>query len=250
MKLKAVVVTGVLLTCAVAPLKIQAHDLAKHDKTYSTNMFLSDDVASLQYFIHQNEEQEKVAKLKQDAENAKKKAEQSRKEKLQKEKSSDKQESKKEEKDSSKEQSKEPVMVQVGKLRLSNHNDSREEMIRKLNRYWAGHGLSGQGEAAVNAGIKYNIDPYILASISMTESTGGDYNAGSHNAWGRKSARGGWCSWSSWSEALDNEAHYLSSMYLDRGITSLTSIAKIYCPPTYMNWAAEVRSHQNEVRNK
>lgn len=237
MKLRSVCALSILVSAMAFPVAIHAHDF-QDAKSYSTDSYLSDDIAAVQYYIHNTKDDNEHSSDKSKDKSSKHVDEHKKKDN-----------DKKENKDNSKKEDSD-IPSFKGHLRLAITNDSREEMIRKLNRFWAGHGLAGQGEAAVNAGIRHNIDPYILAAISMTESTGGDYNAGSHNAWGRKSSGGGWCNWGSWSEALDNEAAYLANNYLDRGITSLSSIARIYCPPTSGHWCSEVLQHQREVANR
>ena len=238
MKLRSVCALSILVSAMAFPVAIHAHDF-QDAKSYNTDSYLSDDIAAVQYYIHNT---------KDDSEHSSDKSKDKSSKHVDEHKKKDN--DKKENKDNSSKKEDKDTPSFKGHLRLSITNDSREEMIRKLNRFWAGHGLAGQGEAAVNAGIRHNIDPYILAAISMTESTGGDYNAGSHNAWGRKASGGGWCNWGSWSEALDNEAAYLANNYLDRGITSLSSIARIYCPPTSGHWCSEVLQHQREVANR
>ena len=140
--------------------------------------------------------------------------------------------------------------AQVGSLRLSIHNDDYDTMVRKVNSMLAGKGMAGQGVHIVNAGIANNIDPYIITAISMTESTGGTYTIRPYNAWGRRARGGGWMTWSNWEEAIHNQAQYLANNYLDRGLTTLESIGRKYCPPTYKQWANKVRSFQIQTANR
>ena len=148
----------------------------------------------------------------------------------------------------------------IDELRLANHEHDRVEMRYNINRYFERHGcaLAGQGDAFVDAGLESNVDPYFVAAISIIESTGGNHCVREHNAWGRKAggANGskynrinsnGWCSWNSWDDAIHDEADYLARVYLDQGRTTVSSIARKYCPPTASSWRSNVRRVQDDM---
>lgn len=135
----------------------------------------------------------------------------------------------------------------VGKLRLANHNHDKQTMIEHINRFYAGTPMAGTGNSAVDAGIKYNVDPYAIAAISRTESGRGVHCVNSNNPFGRKAIGGGYMSWGSFSEALYDEASYLARVYLNKGLTNWDSIGHVYCETG--GWASTNRAYQNQIRD-
>ncbi len=243
MKGKAFILSGALLIASL-PVNVDAVSFMSSDDTVlemhnqestvedGTSNFFSDDIFILaKYQDNKKLEEERIAKGKAEEE-AKKKKMKSYAPK------------------SSNFKAPEVNTENVGGLRLAIHNDDYDTMIRKVNSFLAGKGMSGQGVHVVNAGLANNVDPYFIAAISMTESTGGTYTVRPYNAWGRKARGGGWMTWSNWEEAIHNQAAYLAKNYLNIGLTSLESIGKKYCPPTYKDWARKVGSFQRQVANR
>lgn len=171
------------------------------------------------------------------------KKEESKKEDKKEEPKEDKAKSQSENKEEPKFESPEPV----GTLRLANHNHDKQTMIDHINRFYAGTPMAGTGESAVDAGIKYNVDPYAVAAISRTESGRGAHCANTNNPFGRKAIGGGYMSWGSFSEALYDEASYLARVYLNRGLTNWDSIGHVYCETG--GWASTNRSYQAQIRD-
>lgn len=93
----------------------------------------------------------------------------------------------------------------------------------------------------VLAGKKYGINPKLIVAISGIESSFGQKLAGPYNAWGRKAKGGGYKSYSSWKEAIWDQAAYLKRVYIDKGLITVEQIAPKYCPPNYKVWTAKVK---------
>lgn len=202
--------------------------------------FLSDELAVLTIYGEQKAKEEEEAKVKKAEEERKKAEAEAKKRNMVSNKPSS---------SGGGESSYQPV-ANVSGLRLATHNDDYDTMIRKINSMLSGKGMAGQGVHIVNAGLAQNIDPYFITAISMTESTGGTFTIRPYNAWGRKARGGGWMTWGSWEEAIHNQAQYLAKNYLNIGLTSLESIGRKYCPPTYMDWARKVRGFQNQTSSR
>lgn len=202
--------------------------------------FFSDELAVLTIYEEQKAKEEEEVKAKKAEEERKKAEAEAKKRNMVSNKPSS---------GNSRESSYQPV-ANVSGLRLATHNDDYDTMIRKINSMLSGKGMAGQGVHIVNAGLANNIDPYFITAISMTESTGGTYTIRPYNAWGRKARGGGWMTWGSWEEAIHNQAQYLAKNYLNIGLTSLESIGRKYCPPTYMDWARKVRGFQNQTASR
>lgn len=236
------VIVGTLFTVDAKALEfmsddstvINAYSGTESDKA-DDGGFFSDDV----FILAKYQEEKKIAEEKKKEEEAKKKAEEEAKKRSMVSYAPS----------SSNFKTPELNTSQVGSLRLAIHNDDYDTMVRKVNSMLAGKGMAGQGVHVVNAGIANNIDPYIITAISITESTGGTYTIRPYNAWGRKT-RTGWMSWSNWEEAIHNQAQYLANNYLNIGLTTLESIGKKYCPPTYKDWANKVRRYQIQTANR
>lgn len=142
--------------------------------------------------------------------------------------------------------------TQVGKLRLSIHDDDYDTMVRKCNAMLASDAMAGQGENLVKAGIAYNIDPYILVGIAKVETTGGTYPHAQYNAWGRMAWNGPnwrWATWNSWKESIYDQAAYLAN-YLNNGRTTLYAIGQRYNPYHTEYWTNKVTKYQRLTANK
>lgn len=128
----------------------------------------------------------------------------------------------------------------AGRFRVGSNSDSDDEIIRKLNLYYKGSPMAGYGEVTLNAGKAHNINPYLIAAIADTESTRAMFTCNRNNCFGRKSKYGGWMSFNSLTEAIENEASYLETEYVNIGLVSVEQIASKYCVGG--NWASKVNS--------
>lgn len=96
--------------------------------------------------------------------------------------------------------------------------------------------LAGLGAAFVRSGHKYRVSPEFVVSIAGVESTFGRAACGK-NAWGIGSCSR---SFRSWVHGIDFVTRMLREKYLDRGLTSLASIGRTYCPPCGAKWSGDV----------
>lgn len=113
----------------------------------------------------------------------------------------------------------------------------REEKAAKINAYYGKYDLplTGYGMAMVLAGEKYGVDPFLIASLAMRESTAGKrIPRGSYNAFGWGNAR-----FESFDHAIDtvaknlgghNErtAHYYKDKSLERVLKAYNSVIPTY----------------------
>lgn len=231
----AILIGGVLTTTT----NLNAHELlftedmtsgisVNKEQVISEDMFFSDDVFIISKYGEQKALEEKKLKEEQDKK-----------------------------KESSKSSSGKYIVPtvntsQVGKLRLSIHNDDYDTMVRKCNAMLASDAMAGQGENLVNAGIAYNIDPYILVGIAKVETTGGTYPHAKYNAWGRMTWNGPnwrWATWNSWKESIYDQAAYLAN-YLNNGRTTLYAIGERYNPYHTEYWTNKVTKYQRLTANK
>jgi hypothetical protein len=100
--------------------------------------------------------------------------------------------------------------------------------------------LASSSQEFVLAGKNYGISPKLIIAISGIESSFGVKLCGPYNAWGRKAKGGGYKSYNSWKEAIWDQAFYLKTRYIDRGLVVVEQIAPVYCPPNYVVWANKV----------
>ncbi|GAA0101699.1 hypothetical protein UT300012_24140 [Paraclostridium bifermentans] len=133
-----------------------------------------------------------------------------------------------------------------GHLRLATHDDSYDEMVRKINTKLANYPMHDTGKAMVDAGIKYNVDPYFITAIAIHESSAGRHMINTNNPFGRKS-KSGWMAWGSFEEAIYDQAAYLDRMYLSRGLNTIERISVVYCPPTANDWANTKHATVDEI---
>lgn len=134
-----------------------------------------------------------------------------------------------------------------GSLRLATHNDSYDEMVRKINTKLAGYPMHDLGKTIVDAGIKYNVDPYFITAIAIHESSAGKHMINTNNPFGRRAGGGGWMAWGSFEEAIYDQAAYLDRMYLSRGLNTIERISVVYCPPTAGDWANKKHRTVDEI---
>ena len=129
-----------------------------------------------------------------------------------------------------------------------NWNVSREEFVAewgpRIDAYLEGSPLAGYGNTFASAAWQYGVDPRWSPAISCIESTKGVHCANSYNAWGMSASGGGWRSFGSWEEAIDEHVSYLKRVY---GSTLTPAAAKKYCPPTWQDWYNKVAGQMNLI---
>jgi hypothetical protein len=92
-------------------------------------------------------------------------------------------------------------------------------------------------DAFVDACFKYNIDCYLLVSISGVESYFGKFiypNSYNPFGWG-----GGLIMFDDWDNGIDSVSRGLKKNYIDKGYDTISKINPIYCPPN-ATWAGKV----------
>lgn len=220
--MKRKIILGALTLCtlvSVFPSNLNATDVE----------LMSDDVFVLQYYNEQKRVEEEQ------------KAEEARKLKVEKEKAI------------VKSLSGTPYVIEAkeptvqGSIRLAKHNDSYDEMVRKVNAILANRPMRGLGKTIVDAGLQYNVDPYFIAAIAIHESGAGQNMINTNNPFGRRAKGGGWMAWNSFEEAIYNQANYLSYRYLDRGLNTIEKISRVYCPPTAADWARKKHATTSQI---
>ena len=118
---------------------------------------------------------------------------------------------------------------------------TREQFIAewapRIDAYFEGSPLYGQGENFAKSAWKYCIDPRWSAAISNTESSKARVCIRPHNAWGWGAADSDpynlAAEWDTWEEAIDAHARGLAKGY---GYTISINGAKRYCPYTWQSW--------------
>jgi hypothetical protein len=104
--------------------------------------------------------------------------------------------------------------------------------------------LSIYSKNFIDSADKYDLDWRLVPAISGVESTFGKHiPANSYNAYG-------WASgnyiFKSWEESIDIVSQSLRKDYLNRGATSITKIARWYCPPS-TSWSWKVQYFMNKL---
>ena len=120
---------------------------------------------------------------------------------------------------------------------LSQHDFSlkRNAILKVLNKYESP--LTSNVDAFVETCLNYDIDCYLLPSISGLESTFGRYvHPGSYNpfGWG-----GGYIMFNNWDQAINTVGKGLRKNYIDKGAASVDEIAPIYAESK--TWAPRVK---------
>lgn len=118
--------------------------------------------------------------------------------------------------------------------------------------------LIGYGTTFATAGQSYNVNPALMVAIGQQESvlgTAGIVKDHPYNYYGLTASGGGWAEFSSWEEAINNQAQYLREQYLDKGLTTIPQIGSKYAPvgagndPNNLNsnWVSGVQSHFDAI---
>ena len=106
--------------------------------------------------------------------------------------------------------------------------------------------LVSAADSFMDACGKYDLDCYLLPSISCVESSFGKYlmpNSYNPFGWG-----GGYIYFESWSEGIDTVASGLRNNYVNRGADTVEKIGPIYAQST--TWSAKVRSFMNKFNQE
>lgn len=118
--------------------------------------------------------------------------------------------------------------------------------------------LANHGQDFISAGKKYDINPALLAAISMHETGNGTSSAAinKNNLGGMMSSDGsGLMQFATFGEGLDKMASNLKRLYLDDGLDTIEKIQKRYAPngaandPTGLNshWVGGVTNFYNRI---
>ena len=129
---------------------------------------------------------------------------------------------------------------------------TREQFIAewapRINAYFEGSPLYGQGENFAKSAWKYCIDPRWSAAISNTESSKARVCIRPHNAWGWGAADSDpynlAAEWDTWEEAIDAHARGLAKGY---GYTISINGAQKYCPYTWQSWYNRTLSEMAKI---
>lgn len=119
---------------------------------------------------------------------------------------------------------------------LSQHDFSlkRNAILKVLNKYESP--LASNVDAFVETCLNYELNCYLLPSISGLESTFGRYVApGSYNpfGWG-----GGYINFENWDQAIDKVGYGLKNNYIAKGAVSVNQIGRIYAASS--TWASRI----------
>lgn len=124
-------------------------------------------------------------------------------------------------------------------LIIDNYNSNilikKVAIYRTLEKY--NSPLVSEVDAFLNACLSYDINCYLLPSISGVESTFGRFLLpGSYNpfGWG-----GGYLYFPSWQVSFLTVAKGLRENYIDKGLISVDMIGPVYAPPS-STWASKV----------
>lgn len=124
----------------------------------------------------------------------------------------------------------------VNNLSVHEYNLKRNAIVKVLNKYESP--LLQNTDAFVETCLNYDIDCYLLPSISGLESTFGKFiHPGSYNpfGWG-----GGYINFESWNEAINAVGLGLKNNYIAKGAVTVDQIGSIYAEST--TWASRINN--------
>lgn len=116
------------------------------------------------------------------------------------------------------------------------YSGNSTEFVNKFNNSSFSKGvLAGKGEMVASIAEKYGIDPNLLASIMALETGWGTSSAikNYNNPGGMMDPSTNWMSlkhYSSLQEGIEAVAKNLKNNYIDKGLTTISSIGAKYCP--------------------
>jgi hypothetical protein len=111
----------------------------------------------------------------------------------------------------------------------------------KINSIFGQGMLAGRGQQFIDVAKKYNLNPYVLASISALETGYGTSHAlAAHNNLGglmdpKTPNATGFQHFNSIDEGLDAFASLVKRRYADRGLNTIGKMAPVYSPPNAVN---------------
>jgi len=139
--------------------------------------------------------------------------------------------------------------AKISVLKDNNRNISNftKKLVIKRILYKYNSPLIEAADSFIDVCTKYNLDCYLLPSISGIESTFGHFiypNSYNPFGWG-----GGYITFKDWSEGIEIVGKGLKENYLDKGAVDLYQIGKIYAPPS-TTWAYKVDFFRKEFYNE
>lgn len=130
---------------------------------------------------------------------------------------------------------------------VSQRNNENELLLKRLvvREFFQTYSspLTDMSDAFVTISSQYELDPYLLPSISGVESTFGKFlmpNSYNPFGWG-----GGYIYFESWEDGIDTVASGLRNNYLNRGAESIQDIGNIYS--TGAHWPNTVTHFMNQL---
>jgi hypothetical protein len=111
----------------------------------------------------------------------------------------------------------------------------------KINSIFGNGMLAGRGQQFINVAQKYNLNPYVLASISALETGYGTSHAlAAHNNLGgmmdpKTPNQTGFLHFNSIDEGLDAFASLIKRRYANQGLNTIGKMAPVYSPPDAIN---------------
>lgn len=141
-------------------------------------------------------------------------------------------------------------IIQQYKLIYLEQKSNKEVIINKITNFLEG-GLKRYAKDFVEAGEQYNVDPFLTASIAMLETGRGTAPVltKNKNVSGRYDAsKGTHYTYSNVRDSIFDQAKFLRSGYLDKGLSTFKAIGNKYAPPgaandpnnTNKDWPANV----------
>ncbi|MFQ5452282.1 MAG: hypothetical protein ACE5DQ_01845 [Candidatus Paceibacterota bacterium] len=141
--------------------------------------------------------------------------------------------------DSAKIQSQAEQFPEAG-INTQEYQLQRAAMKRVLERYDSQ--LVDQVDSFLASSYQYDLDPYLLVSISGLESYFARYMVqGSYNAYGWG---GGWIYFKNWEDGINTISRALRENYYNKGAASVHDVGRIYAEsPT---WSVRVQNFMNQ----
>jgi hypothetical protein len=103
--------------------------------------------------------------------------------------------------------------------------------------------LAGHGEAFLDSGRRWNVDPRLVVAIAGAETTFGTRMCADFNAWNWFYMDTSRCSpnaFDSWEDGIEQVTRGLKQSYLDRGRTTISAIAETYTATDRETWIGNV----------